>query len=210
MVSSFTQLLALRYKGKLDQDADDYIHFALDGAARMSTLIQALLEFSRAGRRASAKTPTDSAAALEAALANLGVAVEESGARISRGDLPTVLSDPALLSQVFQNLVANAIKFRRGPAPAIRVAAAARGMEWEFTVADDGIGIAPKDSERVFLLFHRLHPRAEFPGAGIGLAICKRIVERQGGRIWVESEPGRGSTFHFTLATIAGATYDRR
>ncbi|MBZ5657392.1 MAG: response regulator [Acidobacteriia bacterium] len=199
MVATYTQLLAERYRGQLDDNADKYIHYAVDGALRMQVLVQDLLTFSRIGRQAADLQNTDCNAVLETAVKNLRAAVDESGVRVRHDVLPTVMADGSQLLQVFQNLIGNAIKFRGPEPPAIHVSASKQGREWVFSVADNGIGIAPEDAEIVFVIFKRLHTRAEYPGSGIGLAICKKIIERQGGRIWVESQPGRGSTFKFTL-----------
>lgn len=199
MVATYTQLLAERYRGKLDSDADKYIHYALDGALRMQKLVQDLLAFSRVGRNGLAAVRTDCNLALQAALNNLQAAIQESGAVVECTQLPVLVADNSQLVQVFQNLIGNAIKFRGSEPPRIRVKAKLSGKEWAFSVADNGIGIAPEQRENVFVIFRRLHTRAEYPGNGIGLSICKKIVEQHGGRIWVESQPGRGSIFHFTL-----------
>ena len=200
MVSSYTQLLARRYKGKLDSDADEFIGFAVDGVTRMQGLINDLLEYSRIGTRASVSESTDSNQAFANATANLRAAIEESGATVTHDDLPTVEVDPFQLTQLFQNLIGNAIKFRRDFAPCVHVSAQREGSEWAFSVRDNGIGIDPEYTVRVFAIFQRLHTREEYAGTGIGLAICKKIVERQGGRIWVDSEPGEGSIFTFTVS----------
>jgi light-regulated signal transduction histidine kinase (bacteriophytochrome) len=199
MVSSYTQLLARRYSGKLDSDADEFIAFAVDGAARMSRLINDLLNYSRVGSRKCEFCPASADAALDTALANVRAAIEESGAVIRRSPLPTVDADPAQLIQIFQNLLGNAIKFRNGARPEIGVACEEAPAEWRFSVSDNGIGIDPKHAGRIFQVFQRLHNKKEYPGTGIGLAICKKIAERHGGVIWVASEPGFGATFHFTI-----------
>lgn len=199
MVATYTQLLAERYQGKLDSDADKYIHYAVDGAIRMQKLVRDLLAFSRVGRQGRELQSTDCNATLQAALQNLHAAIEASGALVQRTQLPVVMADSSQLVQVFQNLIGNAIKFRGAAPPCIRVSAKAKGNEWLFSVADNGIGIAPEHAESVFVIFRRLHGRAEYPGNGIGLSICKKIIEQHGGRIWVESEPGHGSIFQFTL-----------
>ena len=199
MVATYTQLLAERYKGKLDSDADKYIQYAVDGALRMQKLVQDLLAFSRVGRQGMALESTDCNTVLEVSLSNLNAAIQESGAVIRRGPLPVVIADSSQLVQVFQNLIGNAIKFRGPEAPSIQVSAEAKANEWIFSVTDNGIGIASEQAENVFVIFRRLHTRAEYPGNGIGLSVCKKIVERHGGRIWVKSEAGRGSTFQFTL-----------
>jgi signal transduction histidine kinase len=201
MVAAYTQLLAERYQGKLDENADKYIHYAVDGATRMQRLVQDLLAFSRVGRRAAERRKVDCRVVLATALQNLQTAIEESGARIEHGDLPTVTAEAAELMQLFQNLVGNAIKFRGSDPPRIRVTAEKAGREWIFSVADNGLGIAPEHAEMIFVIFKRLHTRSEYPGNGIGLSICKKIVEQQGGRIWMESVPGQGATFRFSLPT---------
>jgi light-regulated signal transduction histidine kinase (bacteriophytochrome) len=201
MISSYVQLLAQRYKGRLDPDADDFIAFAVDGANRMQCLINDLLAYSRVGSRAKPLVPTDSHAALGQAIVNLAVSIREGGALVTNDELPIVLGDAGQLVQVFQNLIANAIKFHLpGRAPAVHVSARREkdGM-WALRVRDNGIGIAPEFQSRLFTIFQRLHTRDEYPGTGIGLATCKRIVERHGGRVALESEPGHGSTFLFTL-----------
>jgi signal transduction histidine kinase len=204
MVSSYTQLLSRRYKGKLDKDADEFIEFAVDGAKRMEAMIKDLLAYSRAGSQAQVLEPTDSGKAVEEALGNLKIAIEESGAIVEHGGLPTVLSNPSLLSLVFQNLIGNAIKYRGDAAPRIRVSAKRDGADCVFSVEDNGIGIEPRHLDRVFRMFQRLHTRKEYAGTGIGLAIVKRVVELQGGTIWVESVLGKGSTFFFTLLHAEG------
>jgi PAS domain S-box-containing protein len=205
MVSSYTQLLAKRYKGRLDSDADEFIAFAVDGCNRMQGLIQDLLAYSRAGtsERELRKVPSENA--LQKALTNLRIMIKQSGAVVTHDALPTVRADETQLTQVFQNLVGNAIKYRRAEDPRVHVSAARNdGNEWTFSVGDNGLGIDPQYFERIFILFQRLHGRDEFEGTGIGLAICKKIVERQGGKIWVESQPEKGSTFYFALPEIEG------
>ncbi|HSO49304.1 MAG TPA: ATP-binding protein [Acidimicrobiia bacterium] len=200
MVASYTQLLARRYKGQLDADADEFIAFAVDGASRMQRLIEDLLSFSRVGTKGQPMAPTSSEGALQQALSNLDVAMSDSGAQVTYDPLPTVLADEIQLVQLFQNLVDNAIKYRRPGVPMIHVSSSDNGDHtWRFSVKDNGLGIEPKYFERIFGMFERLHQRDEFAGTGIGLAICKKIVERHGGRISVESQPGEGSTFHFGL-----------
>lgn len=199
MVATYTQLLAERYQGKLDENADKYIHYAVDGALRMQRLVQDLLAFSRIGRQGNQFRILDCNEALETALQNLHTTIQESGAQIALEQLPSVMGDRSQLTQVFQNLIGNAIKFRASETPEIRVSAALRGKEWLISVSDNGIGMAPEYLDSVFLIFKRLHTRAEYPGNGIGLAICKKIVEQHGGRIWAESQPGQGATFRFTL-----------
>ena len=201
MVASYTQLLARRYEGKLDKDADEFIGYAVDGANRMQKLINDLLTYSRVGTRGQGLVATDARAAFEAARANLRVAIEESGAEVTSEELPTVMGDQTQLVQLFQNLIANALKFRREGEPVrVDVGAERRSEdEWLFWVADTGIGIEEQYTERIFRIFQRLHGKGGYTGTGIGLAVCKKIVERHGGRIWVESEVGEGSTFYFTL-----------
>jgi signal transduction histidine kinase len=199
MVAIYTQLLAERYRGRLDSDADKYIHYAVDGALRMQKLVQDLLAFSRVGRQGMALRSTDCNAVLQASLKNLEAAIQESGAVVEHAQLPLVMADSSQLVQVFQNLIGNAIKFRGSEPPSIHVSAEAKGKEWVFSVADNGIGIAAEHAESVFVIFRRLNTRAEYPGNGIGLSICKKIIEQHGGTIWVESELGHGSTFKFTL-----------
>jgi len=199
MVATYTQLLAERYRGKLDSDADKYIGYAVDGALRMQKLVQDLLAFSRLGRHGLALEKTEINAVLEAALKNLETAIREGGAVIEQAALPQVMADRSQLLQLLQNLIGNAIKFRGSEPPRIRVSAERSGKEWVFSVADNGIGIAAEQRENVFVIFRRLHTHAEYPGSGIGLSICKKIVEQHGGRIWVEPNAGRGSIFRFTL-----------
>jgi PAS domain S-box-containing protein len=199
MVSSYTQLLARRYQGQLDATANEFIAYAVDGANRMQRLINDLLAYSRVGTCAKGFEPTDCTAVLDQALANLKAAIEKSGAAVIHDPLPTVMADNLQLIQLLQNLIGNAIKFHVEKPPRIHVAAEQKGNEWVFSVRDNGIGIDPQYAERIFIIFQRLHTREEYPGTGIGLAICKKIVERGGGRIWVESQLGKGSTFYFTI-----------
>jgi PAS domain S-box-containing protein len=198
-VASFCQLLKERYRGKLDADGERYIEYAVDGTRRMQALITALLELSQVGSRDRPLSAVDSTSACDVALENLRTAIDECGADVARGALPVVVGDETQLVQLFQNLVGNAIKFR-GPRPSeVRIDAVRRDGEWSFSVRDNGIGIDPTQRDRVFGIFQRLHTREEYPGTGIGLAICKKIVERAGGRIWIESAPGEGTTFQFTM-----------
>jgi len=242
MVASYTQLLGERYQGKLDETADKYIGYAVEGAKRMQTLIQDLLAFSRAGRNRPVQTDVDCNAVMKDVLQNLASSSDESGAVIACDDLPVVAADRMQLTQLLQNLIGNAIKFRKDHTPLISVKVQSRiestrsestAIEpkkiepariestkiesnksetaktvpasgfWQFSVTDDGIGIAPEHIDSIFAVFHRLHTRAEYPGNGIGLAISKKIVEQYGGTIWVESSPGQGSTFKFTLPAAA-------
>ena len=203
MVASYTQLLSRRYKGKLDTDADEFIAFAVDGASRMQRLIHDLLAYSRVGTKGKELLNTSSENALQQALLNLRGAVEESGALVTHDPLPMVKADEMQLTQLFQNLVGNAIKYQRSEIPKVHISAAMDGEDkWNFSVKDNGLGIDPQYFEKIFGMFQRLHKREEFAGTGIGLAICKKIVERHGGKISVELQPEHGSTFHFTLGGI--------
>lgn len=200
MVASYTQLLARRYKGRLDADADEFIAFAVDGAQRMQTLINDLLKYSRVGTRGKPFALVSGERLLTAALANLKVAIEEAGATITHDPLPELWGDETQLIQLLQNLIGNAIKFRRPDLPPrIHVGARRSDEGWEICVRDNGIGIAPEHFDRIFTIFQRLHPKEKYPGSGIGLAIAKKIVDRHGGQIRVESAPGAGATFCFTL-----------
>lgn len=199
MVASFTQLLARRYRGKLDADADEFIGFAVDGATRMQRLLNDLLAYSRVGTRSKPFAAIDCNSVLSDALANLKPAIEESGAVITHEPLPIVRGDEVQLIQLFQNLIANAVKFHGQEPLQVHISAKLQDGDGVFAVRDNGIGIAPEHQRRIFLIFQRLHHRSEYPGTGIGLALCQRIVERHGGRIWVESEVGKGSTFYFTI-----------
>jgi PAS domain S-box-containing protein len=218
MVMSYLQLLERRYKGQLDRDADEFIGYAVDGAARMQTLIQALLSYARVSSRAKAFTPVDCNLLLQDALDNLQVCIHESGATITWDPLPLIAGDPTQLTQLFQNLIANAIKFCPETPPQIQIGAkqittccdsptassdlASTPCAWQFSVADNGIGIDAAYLDRIFIIFQRLHSRSAYSGTGIGLAICKKIVERHGGQIWVESEPDRGSVFYFIIPCV--------
>jgi PAS domain S-box-containing protein len=205
MVASYTQLLARRYKGKLDSDADEFIAFAVDGASRMQRLIQDMLAYSRAGTKSNDLLETSSEEALDQALKNLRGAIQESGALVTHDPLPIVLADGAQLIQLFQNLVGNAIKYQSPGVPKVHIAVARNGgKEWTFSVEDNGLGIDPQYFEKIFGMFQRLHKREEFAGTGIGLAICKKIVERHGGSISVQSQAGQGSTFRFALTGSEG------
>jgi signal transduction histidine kinase/putative methionine-R-sulfoxide reductase with GAF domain len=206
MVTSYLQLLERRYKEQLDADARDFIAYAVDGASRMQNLISALLSYSRVGTRGKPFAPTDCSMVLERALDNLKVAIKESNAVVTHDPLPTVMADDVQLTQVFQTLIGNAVKFHGERPPQVHVGAQHGEGEWIFSVRDNGIGIDPRHFERIFMIFQRLHSQDEYPGAGIGLAICKRIVERHGGRIWVESQPGKGSTFYFAIPDRGGTS----
>ncbi len=199
MIASFAELLAHRYHSKLDSEADQFISFAVDGARRMQQLIEDLLRYSRVGRPGNELTPCDCTATFRAAAANLESAIQESSAVLTHGSLPTVRGHSSELIELFQSLLANAIKFRGPESPTVHVSAERRDDLWQFAVRDNGIGIDPVYHPRIFVIFQRLHSREEYRGTGIGLALCKKIVERHGGRIWVESEVGRGSTFFFNL-----------
>ena len=200
MVSSYTQLLAKRLEGQLDQDTQDFIGYAVDGANRMQRLIQDLLLYSRVTTRGRPYEPVDLHKVLGEAVANLQAAITESGALVSNGDLPVLIADRSQLGQVFQNLIGNAIKFHKeGEAPRVHISARRDGEEWIISVKDNGIGIDPKHFSRLFVIFQRLHGPQQYPGTGIGLALCQRIIARHGGRVWVESAPGQGSEFLFTL-----------
>ena len=199
MVASFVRLLGDRYRGRLDDEADTFIGFAEDGARRMQAMIMDLLTYSRVGSRSTSEA-TETSACLEEALRNLEGRLEESGASVGRGELPRLDADPRQLAQLFQNLVGNALKFRKpGVPPEVFIDAHREGDEWTFEVRDNGIGIAPRFYERVFEIFQRLHSRDEYEGTGLGLALCRRIVERHGGRIWLAGVEGEGTTVRFTL-----------
>jgi len=205
MVMGYSQLLAKRYGDRLDQKAKEYIDFAVDGAKRMQGLIEDLLTYSRVGSRGKAFAWTDCEVVLEKTLTALQMAIQECGATVSHDPLPTVMGDEFQLGQLFQNLLGNAIKYRNSEAPQVHISCKQETKQWTFAVKDNGIGIEPQYRERIFQIFQRLHTRQEFEGSGIGLAICKKIIERHGGQIWVESELGEGSTFFFTLPATAGS-----
>jgi PAS domain S-box-containing protein len=198
MIVSYLQLIEQRYKGRLDKDADDFINFAVDGGTRMQGLINGLLAFSRVESRSKPRERVDTEAVLRDTLANLEVTMSEHKADVTYDILPSVMFDPSQLIQIFQNLIVNAIKFRREEAPRIHLAVEKKGREWVFSVKDNGIGIDPQYKDKVFILFHRLGG-IKYHGSGVGLSVCKRIVERHGGRIWFESELGKGTTFYFTI-----------
>jgi signal transduction histidine kinase len=212
MVAAYTQLLSERYQGKLDSAADRYISYAVEGATRMQALLEDLLAFSRVGRNGAMPAPTDVNSAINEVLKNLDLALKEHGVTVTCHPLPTVMADRFQVVQLFQNLLGNAIKFRAKRNPCITISAEPKGREWLFSVFDNGIGIAEEHKDLVFKIFQRLHTRTEYPGNGVGLAICKKIVEHNGGRIWIESELGRGSNFRFTfpaaVADKAGKTED--
>ena len=200
MVSNYTQLLARRYKDKLDADANEFIECAVEGAQRMQALINDLLRLARVGARAKEFTEVPADRIARDAVANLAGTIAESGAEVVVDPLPTLLCDASQLTQVFQNLIGNALKFRRaGTRPGVTVSARRGDGAWIVSVRDNGIGIERRHQERIFQMFQRLHARSDYPGTGIGLALCKKIVERHGGRVTVESEAGRGSTFSFSI-----------
>ena len=199
MVTSYVQLLARRYQNRLDSDAEEFINFAVDGATRMHTLINGLLAYSRVGTRGKPFEPTNCETILQQSLDNLKMTMEESGTVVTHDSLPTVMADDLQLGQLFQNLIGNAIKFHGEEPPRVHVSVKPDGKQWVFSVRDNGIGIAPEFAERIFIIFQRLHGKEKYPGTGIGLAVCKKIVECHGGRIWVGSELGKGATFYFTL-----------
>jgi signal transduction histidine kinase len=197
-MASFAQLLQSRYAGRVDADADQFVRYVVDGATRMQRLVDDLLAYSRVGSEGVRTAPVAAEEALAEALAGLKVALESAGALVSHDALPVVKADGRLLTQLFQNLVDNAVKFRRSDPARVHVSAQFDGRAWVFSVRDNGIGIDPRYADRIFTMFRRLHGR-DHEGSGIGLALCKRIVERHGGRIWLASEPGKGSTFYFSL-----------
>ena len=199
MVTSYLQLLERRYKARLDGDALEFINYAVDGSNRMKTLINDLLAYSRVGTHSKEHIPTDLEAVLGRVLQILQTSMEETNAQITHDPLPVVMGDEGQLEQLFQNLVGNAIKFHGDEAPRVHIGVKKEKQGWLFSVRDNGIGIDPQFYERIFIIFQRLHNREEYAGTGIGLAISKRIVEKHGGRIWIESEPGKGSTFYFTI-----------
>jgi PAS domain S-box-containing protein len=199
MISSFTQLLAKRYQDKIDKDANDFINYTVDAANRLQKMIQDLLSYSRISTRGNPLVETDANSALGEAISNLNASIQETGVLIVNDELPSVLADHSQLVQLFQNLLGNAIKFHGEESPRIHISAQKADKEWIFSVKDNGIGIDSQYFERIFVIFQRLHPGSQYPGTGIGLALCNRIVKRHGGRIWVESTPGKGSTFYFTL-----------
>jgi light-regulated signal transduction histidine kinase (bacteriophytochrome) len=200
MISSYTQLLEQRYADRLDQDAKDFIDFAVDGANRMQRLINDLLTYSRLGTRGKPFEPTDCHSVLGQVLVNLDNIIQRNHALITNDDMPTIAADETQLIQLFQNLITNAIKFKSEVQPRIHVSVKERDNQWVFSISDNGIGIEPEFKDRVFVIFQRLHSKNKYPGTGMGLAICKKIVERHGGRIWFDSVPGKGSTFHFTIS----------
>ena len=202
MVTSYLQLIERRYTERLDHDGREFIGFAVDGAKRMKALIRDLLEFSRAGSVVANFRTVPANSILQNALDNLKTAIQESGARVTADPLPTITAEPILLAQVFQNLIGNAIKFHReGAPPDIHISVEHKISEFIFAVKDNGIGIESRHLERIFRIFERLHTNEEYVGSGIGLAITRKIVERHGGKIWVESQTGTGSTFYFSISS---------
>jgi signal transduction histidine kinase len=199
MIANYTQLLAERYRGKLDEQADKYIAYSVDGAVRMQALIQDLLKFSRVGKVEIEPKTIECHAVVEQALKNLRAAIEESGAIVNWNGLPVIMADPSQLTQVFQNLIANAIKFHGPETPMIQIEAEKKGHGWVFAISDNGIGIPTASWDDIFVIFRRLHTRAEYAGNGIGLSVCKKIIERHGGKLWVEAQAKPGSRFRFTL-----------
>jgi len=207
-VTSFCGLLQRDYSSRLDDEGRQYLDFAIDGAKRMRTLVQDLLLFSKIGSETTSNQPVDSEAALELAMLNLETAIKDSGADVTFDDLPKVIAKNRELAQLFQNLIGNAIKYRSKKAPKIHVGVSSADRCWQFSVADNGIGIKPEFQERIFRVFQRLHSRNEYSGTGIGLAICKRVVEQLGGKIWVDSNPEQGCTFYFTIPKKKTSIYD--
>jgi light-regulated signal transduction histidine kinase (bacteriophytochrome) len=203
-IKVYLQLLERRYQGQLDERADEYIRYAVEGAGNMQALVSDLLAYARTGSQNKSLVPVDSGSAFDDAVSNLEQLILEHGAAVTRGQLPEVLADRGQLVQLFQNLIDNGIKFRRGDRPEIHAESRLQDGDWVFSVRDNGIGIDPRYQDKLFALFQRLHTREEYPGTGIGLAVCKKIVERCGGRIWIDSRLGQGTTFLFTLASIGG------
>ena len=199
MVSNFIQLLEKNYSNTLDEKANEYISFALDGTKRMRSLIEDLLSYSRVQTRAKPFEETNCSEVLKKVLDSLRLSLNETNAKISHNGLPTVKADPSQIAQVFQNLIDNSLKYKSSNPPTINIIAEKKENEWLFSVSDNGIGIDMQYKDRIFLMFQRLHTQSEYPGTGIGLAICKKIIERHKGKIWVESKAGKGSTFYFTI-----------
>ena len=199
MVSSYTQLLAKRYEGRLDEDADTYIEYAVVGASGMRRIIQDLLAYLRVGSRERPLARTNLNVIVDDALANLMAAIDDSNAAITVDSLPEVACDRSQMTQLFQNILGNAVKYRSSQPLRVHISADRGDGEWTFSISDNGIGIDREFSDQIFVIFNKLHTREEYDGTGIGIAICKKIVERQGGRIWVESEIGQGCNFRFIL-----------
>jgi len=205
-VGGFVRLLQQRYQGRLDDTADEYIAFAVGGVSRMQRLIDGMLSFSAVGSHAAPFRPVDANEVVDEAVANLDAAIGEHHAEVTRDDLPTVTADRTQLMQLFQNLIGNAIKFHGRQPPRVHVACRRTERDWVFEIRDNGIGIPAKYAEQVFGLFRRLHDSESYPGTGVGLAVCKRIVERHGGRIWFDSEPGKGARFCFSIPVAPPAS----
>ena len=203
MIASYTQLLARRYQGEIDERADKYIHYIVDGARRMQELVSDLLELSRAGTKARTLRPTDCEEVVVRSLRNMRIALEESKAQVTYDELPIVVYDPTQLGQLFQNLISNAVKFRREETPQVHISARKEERDWIISVQDNGIGIPPEQVDTIFEVFRRLHARDEYPGTGVGLAIAKKIVERHGGDIWLDSTLGLGTTFYFSVRAVS-------
>jgi chemotaxis family two-component system sensor kinase Cph1 len=212
MVASFTQLLQKRYIDKLDQDANDFINYAVDGAIRMQSLINDLLAFSRVGTQKAAFNETDMNLILEQVKSNLSYSIKDTGAIITNDPLPVVIADESQMIQLIQNLISNAIKFQKKNAtPIIHISGKTEENQWIFSVKDNGIGIDPQFFDRIFIIFQRLHKKDEYGGTGIGLSVCRKIAQRHGGKIWIESEPDKGTTFYLTLKTsIKNAIIDEK
>ncbi|MGH9528558.1 MAG: sensor histidine kinase [Terriglobales bacterium] len=202
MVSAYTQLLGERYRGKLDEQADKYIHYAIDGATRMQDLIHDLLRFSRVGREEMVFQATDCKIVVRQAISNLQASIQETASTVTFKHLPVLMANGSQLEQVFQNLISNAIKFRDGSIPFIEIGAEFKEGSWIFSVSDNGIGIAPEHAEVIFSIFQRLHTRTEYSGNGIGLSICKKIIEQHGGKIWLGNHSGPGCTFNFSIPAM--------
>jgi light-regulated signal transduction histidine kinase (bacteriophytochrome) len=198
-IASYTQLLEQRFSERLDVEGKRYLSHVLNGVDRMQSLIHDLLVYSRTGKEEMRFEPVDMKRIVQQAVGDLETSMQENGAEVTMDDLPVIEAQPAQMHQLFQNLISNAIKFHGAVSPRVHVSARKEGEEWIFRIKDNGIGIDPKYQEQIFKIFQRLHSRNEYPGTGIGLAICKKIVERHGGRIWVESTPGDGSSFLFSV-----------
>jgi light-regulated signal transduction histidine kinase (bacteriophytochrome) len=199
MIDGFVSLLARRYKGKLDEKADQFIEYTVDGVKRMQELIKDLLEYSKVGRQDTILKPVDFSAAVDKAVLNLQASVEDISSVVTYDQLPTMMADVSQISRLFQNLIGNALKFHGKEPMRVHISAKRKENKWVLSVRDNGIGIEPRYAEKIFGMFQRLHTTQEYPGTGLGLAICKRIVEHHSGEIWLESEPGKGSTFYFTI-----------
>jgi light-regulated signal transduction histidine kinase (bacteriophytochrome) len=203
MVTSYTELLAQRYQGQLDERADKYVHYAVDGAKRMHGLLTELLAYSRIASQGKPLAPVSAETVAKGVIKTLAGVIRHANASVQVGPLPTVLADEGQLRQLLQHLIGNALKFRGEAVPVVEISAMPLNDRWQFAIKDNGIGIDGRHTERIFQMFQRLHERGKYDGTGVGLAIAKRILERHGGRIWLESEPGVGSTFFFTLATAS-------